>query len=74
MKVALLVDLPKIGKAGDIKEVTDGYAKNFLIPSMKAVPASKGVMSNIKTSKYSRFQKRTRHETEVKDIAALIKD
>ncbi|MCK5124064.1 MAG: 50S ribosomal protein L9, partial [Dehalococcoidia bacterium] len=32
MKVVLLEDLPGRGKAGEIKEVSKGYARNFLLP------------------------------------------
>jgi large subunit ribosomal protein L9 len=72
MKVALLVDLPNIGKAGDIKEVSDGYAKNFLIPHNKALPATKGVVNYLATNKKGQSQKRARYESGIKDITTSI--
>jgi large subunit ribosomal protein L9 len=38
MKIILTVSIPQLGKIGDIIEVKNGYARNFLIPSNKAIP------------------------------------
>ncbi|MBW7858599.1 MAG: 50S ribosomal protein L9 [Leptonema sp. (in: Bacteria)] len=42
MKVILQKDIPNIGDAGEIKEVKDGYARNFLIPRKMVLPATAG--------------------------------
>lgn len=40
MKVLLIKDAFKLGKGGDVREVTDGYARNFLIPQGLAILAT----------------------------------
>jgi large subunit ribosomal protein L9 len=41
MEVILRTDIPKLGKAGDVVKVKDGYARNYLIPKGFAIPANK---------------------------------
>ncbi len=48
MQIILLESLNKLGKAGEIVNVKDGYAKNFLIPKNKAIVANKLNVSNLK--------------------------
>ncbi|MFC1593144.1 50S ribosomal protein L9 [Candidatus Omnitrophota bacterium] len=43
MKVVFLDDVPKIARAGEIKEVSNGYGRNFLIPKKLAVLANPSV-------------------------------
>lgn len=50
MKVVLLEDLPGKGKAGEIKEVSKGYAKNFLLPQGLALIASPTVIKQVESS------------------------
>lgn len=47
MKVILMQNVPGLGKADEIKEVADGYAKNFLFTRNLAVPASKSRIDDI---------------------------
>lgn len=44
MKVVLRSDIADIGKRGDLVEVADGYARNFLIPGGKAIAATNGIV------------------------------
>ncbi len=53
MKVVLLADVKGTGKKGEIKEVADGYAKNFLIKTGKARVADKGAISENEMRKAS---------------------
>jgi len=43
MRVVLRSDLPNLGKRGDICDVADGYARNFLLPKGHAIVATEGV-------------------------------
>jgi large subunit ribosomal protein L9 len=49
MKVVLLEDLPGKGKAGEIKEVSKGYARNFLLPHGLALVATPTVIKQVES-------------------------
>jgi large subunit ribosomal protein L9 len=49
MKIVLLEDVPGKGKAGEIKEVSKGYAKNFLLPRGLALIATPMVMKQVES-------------------------
>ena len=48
MQIILLESLNKLGKAGEVVSVKDGYAKNFLIPQNKAIVANKTNLADLK--------------------------
>ena len=48
MKIILLKNIDKLGKKGDVKSVSDGYALNFLIPKKMAVTATKDKLKDLK--------------------------
>lgn len=57
MKVVLLKDISGIGKSGELKEVKDGYARNYLIPRGLAKPATEGEMKRIENEKTLKIHK-----------------
>lgn len=69
MKVILTQDVASLGKSGELKDVADGYARNFLIPRSLAVPAAGGAYRAWQHDIASREEKRKR-EREEAEIAA----
>ena len=51
MKVVLIADVKSKGKKGDLINVPDGYARNFLFPKNLAVPADNAALSELKSRK-----------------------
>jgi large subunit ribosomal protein L9 len=47
MKVILLDDVAKLGRRGEVRDVSDGYARNFLIPKKLALSATAGNLTNL---------------------------
>ncbi|CAN5747393.1 50S ribosomal protein L9 [soil metagenome] len=69
MKVILTSDVEPLGKSGELKEVAEGYARNFLLPRRLAVPAVGGAFRAWQHDIASREDKRQR-EREEAEIAA----
>ena len=53
MKVILLADVKGTGKKGEMHEVSDGYARNFLLPKKLAKPATVQAVGEMNTKKAS---------------------
>jgi large subunit ribosomal protein L9 len=51
MKVIFLQDVPRVGKRHDVKEISDGYASNFLFPHRLAVPATAAAIADLNRRK-----------------------
>ena len=72
MKVVLLEDVRGTGKAGETKDVADGYARNYLIPRKLAAPATRGTLQAIEREK-STAERRTQKElTDARVLAAQL--
>jgi large subunit ribosomal protein L9 len=72
MKVLLIKDVYKLGRAGDIKKVADGFGRNFLIPQGLAMLATAGALKQVNTIRSQAEVRRTEQNSELKDLAALI--
>lgn len=72
MKVLLIKDVYKLGRAGDVKKVADGYGRNFLIPQGFAVLATEGAMKQVEKIRRQAEIRRNAQNEELKDVAALI--
>ena len=73
MKILLMKDVYKLGRAGDIKKVADGYGRNFLIPQGFAVLATEGAMKQVQRIKAQAEIRRNTQNNELKGVADLIK-
>jgi large subunit ribosomal protein L9 len=72
MKVLLLKDVYKLGRAGDIKKVADGYGRNFLIPQGLAMLATAGALKQVDKIRSQAEVRRTEQNSELKDLATKI--
>jgi large subunit ribosomal protein L9 len=74
MKVMLVKDVYKLGHAGDIKKVADGFGRNFLIPQGFAVLATEGALKQVQKIKAQAEIRRSSQNEELKGLADQIKD
>ena len=72
MKIILKEDIKKLGQAGELVEVKDGYGRNFLIPQAKAILATKGAIAEVELMKQRAVQKAELAVQEAKELAKLI--
>ena len=72
MRVVLRSDVQGVGKKGDILDVADGYARNFLVPKGRAFPASKGVVSQAAAMRRSRDVKDAKDRASAEAVARVL--
>ena len=63
MKVVLLQDVKKIGKKGEIKDVSDGYARNFLLAKGLGVAATPAAIEKVKQQENKQKQELEQKKT-----------
>ena len=74
MKVVFLQDVPSVARAGDVKEVADGYSRNYLIPKKLAVPATPAELKRLELLRQSSAHRQVRSEQEAEALAQTLKD
>ena len=72
MKVLLLKDVYKLGRAGDVKKVADGYGRNFLIPQGLAVLATGSALKMVDHIRTNASTRRELLNTEMSGVAERI--
>jgi len=68
----LIKDIENVGQAGDIKEVADGYGRNFLIPRKLAVVAARGVEAEAKRLREAVTRREAKERDEAQELAEVI--
>lgn len=73
MKIILLEDVKSLGKKGDVKEVAEGYGRNFLIPKKMAAFATPEAVKNAEALKVEKRQKEVAKLENLRNIAGKLK-
>ncbi len=72
MKVVLTADVKGQGKKGQVVDVSDGYARNFLFPKKLAIPADSTALNDIKNKEASRQHKLDVEKKSAEEIRARL--
>ena len=72
MKVLLLKDVYKLGRAGDVKKVADGYGRNFLLPQGMALLATPGALKQSEKIRSDATKKRAVLNNEMGAVSSVI--
>lgn len=72
MKVVLTQDVKDLGKAGEVKEVADGYARNYLLPRRLAVPATETQLRKMADRQAAEERHQAKAEQEARKLAERI--
>lgn len=72
MKVILLKDVKGTGKAGEVKDVSDGFARNFLIPKGAAKIADASTLNDLKNKESARLHKIEVEKAEARELASRL--
>ena len=72
MKVVFLEDVPSVARSGEIKEVADGYARNFLIPKKLAMIANSAAIKLAEARCRAKARQQAETEAELQELAKQI--
>jgi large subunit ribosomal protein L9 len=72
MQVLLLKDVEQVGRAGEVKRVSDGYARNFLIPRGLATMASPGAIKKAELEREAVARRQAKELSEAQSLAQAL--
>lgn len=72
MKIVLREDVDTLGRKGDLVDVADGYARNFLVPRGLAIRATKGAAKQAEAMRRNREAREVRDRESAQEIAARL--
>ena len=72
MKVLLQRPVDKLGEPGDLVEVSDGYARNYLVPQGFAIKAAKGAVKQAESMKRAHDSRQSKQKTEYEAVASKL--
>jgi large subunit ribosomal protein L9 len=72
VKVVLRTDIDSVGKKGDIVDVADGFARNYLIPKGRAIAATAGIRAQADAMRRSRDKKDARDRESAEAVARML--
>ena len=72
MKLILTADVAELGSRGDVVDVADGYARNYLLPRKKAVTASEGMLAQAESIRAARLEQEQRAKEAAENIATQL--
>jgi large subunit ribosomal protein L9 len=72
MEIILMEDVPSVGKMGDTVRVSDGYARNYLLPRKKAVIATATGLQSLEREKHLSQHKEEKSEQEAQKLAQKL--
>lgn len=68
MKIILVKDVRGLGRSGEVKDVRDGYARNFLIPKHLALPATTGLLAKAQKEQAELQEKIAKQQRELEAL------
>lgn len=72
MKVMLTKDVENVGRAGEIREVADGFGRNYLIPRKLAVVARKGIEAEARRLREAVERREAKERQQAEELAEAI--
>ena len=72
MRVVFLEDVPGVAQGGDVKEVKNGFARNYLIPKRLATPATHNALQRIRKLQRQAEETRVKRLADMRELAAAL--